>query len=132
MTSADLGPLCTAAGERISYGTDPLQFGELTLPAGQGPHPLVINVHGGVWLAAYSIDHTHAMARALADSGFAVWNLEYRRVGHEGGGWPGTFLDVSHGVEHARALASSRPIDLARVCLMGHSAGGHLALWLGA
>jgi acetyl esterase/lipase len=132
MTAADLGPLCTPAGERIQYGSDPLQFGELTLPNGPGPHPLVINVHGGCWLAEYSIDHTRAMARALAGAGLAVWNLEYRRVGHEGGGWPGTFRDVSRGVEHARTLAPLRSLDLTRVCLMGHSAGGHLALWLAA
>jgi len=72
------------------------------------------------------------MGRALADAGLAVWNLEYRRVGHDGGGWPGTFLDVSRGVEHARTLAQSQPLDLDRVCLMGHSAGGQLALWLAA
>lgn len=120
------------AGKKLSYGSDPLQFGELTLPEGPGPHPVVINVHGGCWLAEYNIDHSRALANALAKDGIAVWNLEYRRVGNEGGGWPGTFLDVGNGADHLRTLSKEYPLDLSRVVAVGHSAGGYFALWLGA
>jgi acetyl esterase/lipase len=120
------------AGEKHAYGDDPLQFGELTLPDGDGPHPVVVFIHGGCWLAEYDLPHTHSLARALADEGFAVWNLEYRRVGDEGGGWPGTFEDIANGADQLRKLAKEHPLDLTRVVAMGHSAGGHLALWLAA
>jgi len=133
MTSEILAELEKApAGTHIPYGSDPLQFGELTLPRGSGPHPVVVNVHGGVWLSEFTISHTRAQARALADEGFAVWNLEYRRIGNAGGAWPGTFRDVSNGLEYLRVLARTYPLDLSRVCLMGHSAGGQLAMWLAA
>lgn len=129
----EVGSLAKApAGEKHAYGEGPLQFGELTLPAGDGPHPVVVNIHGGCWLAAYDIAHNRSLARALADAGFAVWNLEYRRVGDEGGGWPGTFQDVANGADHLRELAKERPLDLSRIVAVGHSAGGHLALWLAA
>jgi acetyl esterase/lipase len=131
MTSADLAPLCEAPhGERMAYGRDTLQFGELTLPVAPGPHPVVVNVHGGVWMSEFTLEHSRAQARALAESGIAVWNVEYRRVGDAGGGWPGTFCDVSNAVEYLRELAKTCPLDLSRVCIMGHSAGGQLALWL--
>lgn len=133
MTSDDLGPLCAApAGTRIAYGPDEFQFGELDLPAGAGPYPVLVNVHGGVWLAQYGIDHSRAQAQALAASGFAVWNVEYRRVGNRGGGWPGTFLDVGRAADFVRVLAARYPLDRTRIVLMGHSAGGLLALWLAA
>jgi acetyl esterase/lipase len=117
---------------RIPYGDDALQFGELRLPKGSGPHPVAIVLHGGCWRARYDIGHTRAFSDALRREGFAVWSLEYRRVGNPGGGWPGTFLDVAAGADHLRTLASSHPLDLARVAAVGHSAGGHLALWLAA
>ncbi len=117
---------------RIPYGDDPLQFGELRLPAGRGPHPVAIVLHGGCWRARYDIGHTRAFSEGLRLAGFAVWSLEYRRVGNDGGGWPGTFLDVARGADHLRALAASHALDLSRVVAVGHSAGGHLALWLAA
>jgi acetyl esterase/lipase len=117
---------------RISYGDGPLQFGELRLPKGSGPHPVAIVIHGGCWRARYDIAHTRSFSDALRREGMAVWSLEYRRVGDEGGGWPGTFLDVAAGADHLRKLASSHSLDLARVAAVGHSAGGHLALWLAA
>lgn len=120
------------AGQKYAYGKDPLQFGELTLPKGPGPYPVAVFIHGGCWLAAYDIAHSRALANALAESGIAVWNLEYRRVGDSGGGWPGTFLDVAGGADYLRTLAKKHPLDLSRVIVMGHSAGGHLALWLAA
>lgn len=117
---------------RIHYGDDALQFGELRLPKGSGPHPVAIVLHGGCWRARYDIGHTRAFSDALCRERIAVWSLEYRRVGNPGGGWPGTFLDVAAGADHLRTLASPHPLDLARVAAVGHSAGGHLALWLAA
>ncbi|MES2342787.1 MAG: alpha/beta hydrolase [Pseudomonadota bacterium] len=121
------------ADARIAYGPLALQFGELWLPEGPGPHPLVVMIHGGCWLA--ELPGLELMDQACADlraGGVAVWNLEYRRIGHAGGGYPGTFQDVATGVNHVRGLARTHPLDLARVIIAGHSAGGHLALWSSA
>ena len=127
----DLDELAKApAGTKHAYGDDPLQFGELTLPAGSGPHPVVVFIHGGCWLGQYDLPHSRALAVALAKDGFAVWNLEYRRVGNPGGGWPGTFLDIARGADHLTTLAGKHKLDLSRVIACGHSAGGQLALWL--
>jgi acetyl esterase/lipase len=83
-------------------------------------------------LAEYGIGHVGALEAALADQGYAVWSLEYRRVGDPGGGWPGTFSDAGSGADHLRILAEEFPLDLERVVVAGHSAGGQLALWLAA
>lgn len=115
---------------RIAYGKTPQQFGNLRLPKGKGPHPVVIFIHGGCYSAQYSIDHAAAAEQAIADAGYVVWSLEYRRVGDPGGGWPGTFQDVGAGADYLRALAKEYPLDLNRVIASGHSAGGNLALWL--
>lgn len=115
-----------------AYGDDPLQFAELRLPEGDGPYPVVALVHGGCWLAEYDIGHLRAMADAMTESGIATWTLEFRRIGNEGGGWPGTFLDVSRGLDALRDVAAGHDLDLDRVVVAGHSAGGHLALWLAA
>jgi len=117
-------------GEVHYYGEDSLQYGELHLPEGKGPHPVVVMVHGGCWLAAFDMNHMRALANAMEDVGYAVWNIEYRRVGHPGGGWPGTFLDVAAASDHLRTLAQKYPLDMDQVVAVGHSAGGHLALWL--
>ena len=133
MVPDDLDVLAKApAGDKHAYGQDPLQFGELTLPKGAGPHPVVIFIHGGCWLAAYDLAHSRSLAQSLVADGIAVWNLEYRRVGDTGGGWPGTFLDIANGADHLRKLAEQHSLDLDRTVAMGHSAGGHLALWLAA
>ncbi len=121
-----------APDHRFSYGPDPLQFTELRLPEGDGPFPVVVLVHGGCWLAQYDVGHLAAMADALTESGLATWALEFRRVGNEGGGWPGTFQDVSAGTDSLAEAAQHHPLDLNRVVIAGHSAGGHLALWLAA
>ena len=115
---------------RVAYGPGPLQFGHLRLPKGSGPHPVVIFVHGGCWLSQYTIAHAAALEQALADSGYAVWSIEYRRVGDEGGGWPGTFDDVGRAADHLRTLATQHPLDLRRVVAAGHSAGANFAIWL--
>jgi acetyl esterase/lipase len=131
-------PVPTGA-HRIAYGTDPLQFGELRVPSTPGPHPVAIVVHGGCWLAklgtlderAVAIDNMRPLAAALTDAGMATWNIEYRRLGNDGGGWPGTFHDVARAADFVRTLAATHPLDLTRVIAIGHSAGGHFAMWLG-
>lgn len=117
--------------ERIEYSReDPLQFGDLIVPPGKGPFPLAVVIHGGCWRAeTATLDSTSPLASALANAGVATWNVEYRRVGDEGGGWPGTFRDVAAAVDFAKSLAKTHHIDLARVVVVGHSAGAHLALW---
>lgn len=123
---------------RIPYGSDPLQFGELRLPSGVERPPVAIVVHGGCWVAelpsldprAVAIDNMRPMAAALTDAGIATWSIEYRRLGHPGGGWPGTYQDVALAADALRTIARQHPLDLTRVIAIGHSAGGHLALWL--
>ena len=122
----------TPADHVISYGKDSLQFGQLRLPEREGPHPVIIIIHGGCWLSQYDLQHISPLATELTKEGFATWSLEYRRVGSEGGGWPNTFLDVAQGADYLRELAKKFPLDLNRVITLGHSAGGHLALWLAA
>jgi len=133
MTTQDLLKLqAPPADHRIAYGGDPLQFGELRLPPGKGPHPVAVVIHGGCWQAAFNLDHIGSLSAALAQAGIAAWTIEYRRIGNPGGGWPGTFQDAGRGVDHLRELAKKYPLDLGRVVVMGHSAGGHLALWVAA
>ena len=118
--------------QRLVYGPDPLQFGDLYVPNEPGLYPIVILIHGGYWRARYGLDLMNSVAEDLAKRGYAAWNIEYRRVGNPGGGWPGTFLDVALATDFLRQLAPSYKLDLRRVVPIGHSAGGHLALWLAA
>ncbi|MBB6451159.1 acetyl esterase/lipase [Geomicrobium halophilum] len=118
--------------EKFFYGSNENQFGEWRLPKGDGPHPVAIVIHGGFWRKSFSLEIIREVARDLTACGFATWNIEYRRVGQPGGGWPGTFTDVSLACNHLRYLADSYSIDLDRVITVGHSAGGHLALWMAA
>jgi acetyl esterase/lipase len=114
----------------VHYGSDSLQFGELRLPPGQGPFPVAVVIHGGCWRAEIAnLRNSAAVASALPPEGIATWNIEYRRLGNRGGGWPGTFADVGAAIDYLRVLASQYPLDLARVVLVGHSAGAHLAVW---
>lgn len=113
----------------LPYGDHPNQVANLHLPTGAGPFPVVVLVHGGFWRAGWDRTLMTPLARSLATRGVAAWNIEYRRVGEEGGGWPGTFSDVAAAVDH---LASVEAVDTTRVVACGHSAGGHLAVWLAA
>lgn len=116
---------------KIAYGTHAHQFGELWLPGGKGPHRTVILVHGGCWLA--SLPGTELMAyvaKDLRDHGYAVWSIDYRRIGDDGGGYPGTFLDAAAAVDKLMMIAPAHHLDLRRLVAVGHSAGGHLATWL--
>jgi acetyl esterase/lipase len=118
--------------ERLRYGAGPHQFGHLWLPAQAGLHPVAIVIHGGFWRAQYGLDHIEHLCRELARQGIASWGLEYRRIGHPGGGWPGTCEDVWDGAAYLPTLAARYRLDPDRVVVLGHSAGGHLALWLAA
>jgi acetyl esterase/lipase len=119
------------ADRRLAYGSDPNQFGELRLPAGPGPHPVIVGIHGGFWRKTYDLAHFGHVCTALTKLGFATWNLEYRRVGQKGGGYPGTLQDVARGTDFLSELANDHPLAVDRTMAIGHSAGGQLALWLG-
>ena len=119
-----------APGMHLNYGNNQFQFGELHLPDGKGPHPVAIVVHGGYWRARYDLRHLGHFCAALAKAGIAAWSLEYRRLGNEGGGFPGTFDDVRAGAAYLSRVAKERSLDMRRVVATGHSAGGHLVLWL--
>jgi dipeptidyl aminopeptidase/acylaminoacyl peptidase len=108
---------------RHPYGPDPAQYGELWLPAEVAAGTVVI-VHGGFWRARYDLSLGRPLAADLVSRGYAVWNLEYRRVG-AGGGWPATFEDIAAGID----LLAELPVATSRVAAIGHSAGGHLAAW---
>jgi acetyl esterase/lipase len=120
------------ADQRLAYGADPLQFGDLRVPEGAGPFPLVIAIHGGYWRNAYDLVHLGHLCAALTAAGMATFNLEYRRVGDDGGGWPGTFQDVAAGARWIVDHAARYNLDPERVVVIGHSAGGHLASWVGS
>lgn len=111
----------------ISYGEHPDQVANLHLPEGDGPFPCVMVIHGGFWRYGWDRTLMTPLAHDLAARGIAAWNAEYRRVGQEGGGWPGTLDDAAAALDH---LATVPDVDAGRVVTLGHSAGGHLAVWL--
>lgn len=114
----------------ISYGSSDLQVADLRLPAGQGPFPVAVVIHGGCFMASVDKrDSIAAFADALTARGFATWNIEYRRVGDPGGGWPGTFQDVGAAIDKLAEVAPRHKLDLSRVAFVGHSAGAYFALW---
>lgn len=120
------------ADRKLVYGdiNPGLQYGLLWLPKESIPNenpPLIVLVHGGCWLNAFDIQHSYPLSSALAEAGYAVWSLEYRRTGDEGGAWPGSFDDIRQGLAFTSNL-KGYPVDLGRMVIMGHSAGGHLAL----
>ncbi len=114
--------------KKSSYGDAPSQFGELYVPS-DDPRGTVVLVHGGAWKVDEDLSIISPMARDLNRENYLVWNIEYRRVGEDGGGWPGTFEDVGAAIDHLAVLAEDEPIDLEQVVVVGHSAGGTLALW---
>ena len=118
--------------EVVRYGDAPQQFVEFALPelsVDDGPFPVIVFIHGGFWRNAYELDLARPQAADARANGYATWNIEYRRVGDPGGGYPGTLDDIATAID---ALADmDAPIDLSRVAVVGHSAGGHLALWAG-
>lgn len=117
---------------KIAYGNHPSQFGLLRRPETSESCPVVVSIHGGFWQAKYGLEENEPLAEDLALRGYATWNIEYRRTGEEGGGWPGTFHDVINAVNHLGQLKENYKLDLSRVVVIGHSAGGHLALLLGS
>jgi acetyl esterase/lipase len=115
--------------ERIPYGPEARQFGELRLPEGPGPHPVAVVIHGGCWLSIADNSYMDPVAAALTDAGWATWNLEFRTIDRPGGSWPGIFQDVARGMDSLRELEDEYRLDLEHVVTVGHSSGGHLALW---
>jgi acetyl esterase/lipase len=120
------------ADAHLSYGSDANQFGELRLPKTEGPFAVVLNIHGGFWRAKYDFKHAGHLCAALTAKGIATWNVEYRRVGNPGGGWPGTFEDIVSAHRFLPQIAKRYNLDPSKVVIMGHSAGGQLALCLAA
>ncbi len=111
----------------LPYGEDDNQYVNLYLPPAVGFHPVVVMIHGGCWREQYSAKPLGGICRALADAGFAVWNIEYRR---DNGVYPQLLLDVAQATDMLRTVDSDYQLDLGRVVTVGHSAGGQLALWL--
>ena len=118
--------------EELAYGPDPMQVGELSRPLLEGSRPVVVLVHGGYWRVGFTRTAMNDLAGDLARAGYAAWNLDYRRFGEVGGGWPGTVEDIAVGIDHLAELAPTRNLDLERVAVIGHSAGGQLAIWSAA
>jgi acetyl esterase/lipase len=118
--------------QRIRYGSDPLQFADLRLPAVKKPWPVVMNIHGGFWRARYDLAHTGQLCAGLTKAGLATFNVEYRRVGNAGAGWPGSLEDVRNAYAYLTQHAAELGFDASRIAVMGHSAGGQLALCLAA
>lgn len=122
------GPAPTS---RVAYGAAPSQYAELFLPAGSGPFPVAVLVHGGCWTGKFGgIHQLRNMAGALAERGIAVWNVEYRRVDEPGGGYPGMYEDMHAALDALAVQAASNRLDLERVVAVGHSAGGQLVQWI--
>jgi acetyl esterase/lipase len=120
------------ADARVAYGGDENQFVDLRPPKAKGPHALAIVIHGGYWRAKYDLRYMGHLCAALTAKGMATANLEYRRVGNAGGGWPGTFADVRAAYQFLLQKAPQYGFDARRVVAIGHSAGGQLGLCLAA
>jgi acetyl esterase/lipase len=117
------------AARRHHYGPGPDRWADLRVPEGPGPSPVAVLIHGGFWRMPWGADLMHALAGDLHRRGWATWNVEYRRAGAPGGGWPGTLEDAAAAVD-ALPVAAGGSVDPTRVVAVGHSAGGQLGLWL--
>ena len=120
------------ADARMAYGSDQNQFVDLRIPQSKGPHPLAICIHGGYWRARYDLEYLGHLCAALTATGLATANVEYRRVGNPGGGWPGTFSDIRCAYQFVMQKAQQYHFDAQHVIVLGHSAGAQLALCLAA
>ena len=115
----------------ISYGSDPLNVVDIWRPKGTGPHPAVIMIHGGCWKTDIAQrDIMNYIAADLRSAGIGVWNIEYRGVDRAGGGYPGSYQDVGEAADLFAARGAEFGFDTTKRIAIGHSAGGHLALWL--
>lgn len=121
-----------APDARLAYGSDENQVVDLRMAKGKGPHALAIALHGGYWRAKYDLGYMGHSCAALTAKGIATANVEYRRVGNAGGGWPGTFADVRAAYQFLTQNGRKYEFDARRIVVMGHSAGGQLALCLAA
>ena len=116
---------------RVHYGSDRSQIAELRFPNRKGRFPLLFVVHGGFWQSAYDLSHIGHLCAAITSKGIITCNIEYRRIGNLGGGWPGTFQDISLATHRIlQTMSNDSRCDPAHTAIIGHSAGGHLALWL--
>ena len=133
LTKKDIEKLPAEAPTHVFYyGKDPHQFAELRLPLKKNPS-IVVLIHGGCWLAKIgNLKLTAPLAHALTQEGIATWNIEYRCLDQSGGGWPGTFEDVSHALNYLKKIAPKYNLNLNKIVIVGHSTGGQLALWLAA
>jgi acetyl esterase/lipase len=120
------------ANARVAYGGDENQFVDLRLPEEKGPHALAIVIHGGYWRAKYTLTYAGHLCAALTAKGIATANLEYRRMGNPGGGWPGTFADIRAGYQVLTQNGHKYEFDTRRIVVIGHSAGSQLGLCLAA
>ena len=119
---------------RIRYGSDTQHFAELRIPKtdklrSANGYPVLVVIHGGAWRSDSPLSQTAPLAEALTGLGLVTWNIEFRRLGNTGGGYPNTPLDAGLAVDYLRTLAPEYNLDLSRVIILGHSSGGHLALW---
>ncbi|MGB7603750.1 MAG: alpha/beta hydrolase [Candidatus Sulfotelmatobacter sp.] len=120
------------ADVRVTYGSDQNQFVDLRIPKAKGPHPLAICIHGGYWRSRYDLEYLGHLCAALTATGMATANVEYRRVGNAGGGWPATFSDIRSAYQFLMQKAQQYRFDARHLIVLGHSAGAQLALCLAA
>ncbi len=115
--------------EELRYGNLPLQRGELRVPIESTPRPVVVLVHGGYWRTGFTRAAMAPISDDLTRLGYATWNLDYRTIGEDGGGWPGTPADVAAGIDHLATVGGTHNLALDRVVFLGHSAGAQLMMW---
>jgi acetyl esterase/lipase len=120
------------ANDRVQYGSDPSQFADIRLPVSGKTWPVLMNIHGGFWRSKHDLSHAGHFCFALTEAGIATANVEYRRVGNPGGGWPGSFEDVRSAYKYLLEHATEMGFDERRILVAGHSAGAHLAFCLAA